>query len=66
MNTRTGDELTCLVCSDRAMGNNFGAISCESCKAFFRRNAHDIEVSKGKLLPIFTTVNVRKRLFQSN
>ncbi|XP_015786656.1 nuclear hormone receptor HR96 [Tetranychus urticae] len=43
MNTRTGDELTCLVCSDRAMGNNFGAISCESCKAFFRRNAHDIE-----------------------
>ncbi|XP_053204665.1 uncharacterized protein LOC128389160 [Panonychus citri] len=43
MSTRIADELTCLVCSDKAMGNNFGAVSCESCKAFFRRNAHDIE-----------------------
>ncbi|CAG2177892.1 unnamed protein product, partial [Oppiella nova] len=29
----------CLVCGDRAIGNNFDALSCESCKAFFRRNA---------------------------
>lgn len=27
------------VCSDRALGHNFNAITCESCKAFFRRNA---------------------------
>lgn len=29
----------CLVCGDRALGYNFNALSCESCKAFFRRNA---------------------------
>uniref|UniRef100_A0A1I7UCL2 Nuclear receptor domain-containing protein n=1 Tax=Caenorhabditis tropicalis TaxID=1561998 RepID=A0A1I7UCL2_9PELO len=29
----------CTVCSDRANGYNFGVLTCESCKAFFRRNA---------------------------
>ncbi len=29
----------CAVCSDRALGYNFNALTCESCKAFFRRNA---------------------------
>ena len=33
---------TCLVCGDRALGYNFNAVSCESCKAFFRRNAHKV------------------------
>eukprot|EP00914_Ancora_sagittata_P028054 GHVO01055072.1.p1 GENE.GHVO01055072.1~~GHVO01055072.1.p1 ORF type:complete len:433 (+),score=61.09 GHVO01055072.1:647-1945(+) len=32
-------DKTCLVCGDKALGYNFNAISCESCKAFFRRNA---------------------------
>ncbi|VDP20923.1 unnamed protein product [Heligmosomoides polygyrus] len=27
------------VCGDRANGYNFGVLTCESCKAFFRRNA---------------------------
>ncbi|XP_076461958.1 vitamin D3 receptor B-like [Babylonia areolata] len=29
----------CGVCGDRALGYNFNAVTCESCKAFFRRNA---------------------------
>ncbi|XP_067142893.1 nuclear hormone receptor HR96 isoform X2 [Centruroides vittatus] len=29
----------CGVCGDKAFGYNFNAITCESCKAFFRRNA---------------------------
>lgn len=33
-------EKICLVCGDKALGYNFNAVSCESCKAFFRRNAH--------------------------
>uniref|UniRef100_A0A7E4V2L3 Nuclear receptor domain-containing protein n=1 Tax=Panagrellus redivivus TaxID=6233 RepID=A0A7E4V2L3_PANRE len=30
---------TCRVCGDHATGYNFNVITCESCKAFFRRNA---------------------------
>lgn len=36
MNT---SEKYCNVCGDKALGYNFNAITCESCKAFFRRNA---------------------------
>lgn len=32
-------SLTCVVCGSAANGYNFDAITCESCKAFFRRNA---------------------------
>lgn len=34
-----GSNKLCRVCGDRALGYNFGLITCESCKAFFRRNA---------------------------
>ena len=32
-------DLICGVCSAPAHGYNFDQITCESCKAFFRRNA---------------------------
>jgi len=32
-------DLTCVICGGKAIGYNFAQISCESCKAFFRRNA---------------------------
>ena len=36
----------CEVCGDSALGVNFDAVCCESCKAFFRRNALKIKVGK--------------------
>ncbi|CAG2167707.1 unnamed protein product [Oppiella nova] len=30
-------QLKCDICGDNAVGRNFGAITCESCKVFFRR-----------------------------
>lgn len=34
------EYLKCRVCGGQAHGYNFDQISCESCKAFFRRNAY--------------------------
>ncbi|CAD6194157.1 unnamed protein product [Caenorhabditis auriculariae] len=36
----------CVICADRASGYNFGILTCESCKAFFRRNALRVESIK--------------------
>ncbi|CAF1593550.1 unnamed protein product [Rotaria sp. Silwood1] len=38
--SRKSTDLTCTICGDRAVGFNYDALSCASCKAFFRRNAH--------------------------
>lgn len=35
----------CEVCGDKARGCNFDAITCASCKEFFRRNAFKEKVS---------------------
>ncbi|CAG2113706.1 unnamed protein product, partial [Medioppia subpectinata] len=37
------NDKVCSVCSDRAVGYNFGALTCESCRSFFRRNATRVE-----------------------
>ncbi|VDM55106.1 unnamed protein product [Angiostrongylus costaricensis] len=34
----------CRVCGDKAFSYNFNVITCESCKAFFRRNANKREI----------------------
>ena len=47
------EDKICGVCGDRALGYNFDAISCESCKAFFRRNAPKGLVSLFNLLFLF-------------
>lgn len=39
------DDRVCKVCGDKALGFNFNAMTCESCKAFFRRNAIKNNVS---------------------
>ncbi|KAJ6217406.1 hypothetical protein RDWZM_008563 [Blomia tropicalis] len=39
---------SCVVCGDRARGCNFGAITCASCKEFFRRNAFKLNQQKLK------------------
>ncbi|KAK7508740.1 hypothetical protein BaRGS_00000306 [Batillaria attramentaria] len=37
---RMDGQRICRVCGDRAVAHNFDVITCESCKTFFRRNAH--------------------------
>ena len=47
--SRKKDKI-CKVCGDSSIGYNFGAISCESCKAFFRRNARKFKVIQIKFI----------------
>ncbi|XP_052100411.1 nuclear hormone receptor HR96-like isoform X2 [Mytilus californianus] len=43
---RAKDDKSCRVCGDKALGYNFNAVTCESCKAFFRRNALKDQTTK--------------------
>jgi len=36
---KKNESLSCNICEGPAHGYNFDTITCESCKAFFRRNA---------------------------
>jgi len=44
--TTSSKSKVCEVCGDKALGFNFNALTCESCKAFFRRNALKNKVSR--------------------
>lgn len=57
---RVKEDKYCGVCGDRALGYNFDAISCESCKAFFRRNAPKGLVRISSLLEVELTVTLRE------
>ena len=48
--TKGEKSKVCSVCGDKALGYNFNAVTCESCKAFFRRNALKDKVSNAKIL----------------
>ncbi len=37
---------SCKVCGDKARVNNYGALSCQSCRTFFRRNGFRPEVCR--------------------
>ena len=43
---RRAKSKLCNVCGDKALGYNFNALTCESCKAFFRRKALKNKVSQ--------------------
>ena len=45
---KKNDGLICSICQGPAHGYNFDAITCESCKAFFRRNALKSNVRREK------------------
>ena len=44
VNVNPRKKKICQICGDFSLGFNFGAVSCESCKAFFRRNAAKMKV----------------------
>ena len=41
---RLQGEKVCAVCGDKALTHHFGRVACETCKAFFRRNARRRDV----------------------
>jgi hypothetical protein len=41
---RVSKQSICLVCGDAARIINYGALCCQACKTFFRRNASNINV----------------------
>jgi hypothetical protein len=45
---KKSEGLMCSICQGPAHGYNFDAITCESCKAFFRRNALKSNVGHSK------------------
>ena len=60
--------LICVVCGAAANGYNFDRITCESCKAFFRRNAFRPLVSDLRfelIIPIFSVMKCDKHIYDA-
>ncbi|CAF0993244.1 unnamed protein product [Adineta ricciae] len=51
----------CLICGDRARFNNYGALSCQSCKTFFRRNGFRPETVRPCTLVNKCEINMKTR-----
>ena len=47
----------CEVCGAPSLGHNFGAVSCESCKAFFRRNAFRLQVVENHICTLLCYIS---------
>ena len=62
-NTETKMPKICAVCGDKALGYNFGAMTCESCKAFFRRNALSNKVGAFNIGMITVTIPLKNYIY---
>ncbi|KAK7508621.1 hypothetical protein BaRGS_00000187, partial [Batillaria attramentaria] len=59
------EDKICRVCGDKALAHNFDVITCESCKAFFRRNALRREELRECVFQRSCPINMRTRRFCS-
>ena len=63
---RPKEEKMCGVCGDKALGYNFDAVSCESCKAFFRRYLPlPISIPRHVYTPSYTRLDpgIKRKLY---
>ncbi|KAL8558887.1 hypothetical protein ACOMHN_054318 [Nucella lapillus] len=59
------EDKICKICGDKALAHNFDVITCESCKAFFRRNALKWEELRECAFQRSCPINIRTRRFCS-
>ncbi|KAK7109868.1 vitamin D3 receptor B-like isoform X3 [Littorina saxatilis] len=62
---RSLEDKICRICGDKALAHNFDVITCESCKAFFRRNAVKREELRDCAFQRSCPINIRTRRFCS-